>query len=253
LLLAPNLRLKAALHYIKTGFCIFFLLPAFICKAQYKVKGTVFDSSHRYTIESVSVMSTGGKGTSTDSMGRYSIDVNEKDSVWFSFLGKATPKYPVLNIQDVNRFDISLRIKMNYLAEVKVRTRIYKEDSVQNRKDYAKVFNFRRPNLSTMTSITPGGVGFDLDEIFRLFQFRKNRNMEKFRERLLAQEREKFIDHRFTKALVRTLTGLDGEQLTRFMTIYRPSYDFVLLSTDYDFRLYIKNSGEAFKQQGKSF
>ena len=85
-----------------------------------------------------------------------------------------------------------------------------------------------------------------------IFQFRKNKSMEKFRERLEDQEREKFIDHRFNKALVRRLTNLDGDDLNIFMLRYRPSYAFTLTATEYDFQLYIKKCFELIKSS-KSF
>ena len=141
---------------------------------------------------------------------------------------------------------------MPILREVTIRARNYKEDSAQNRKDYAKVFDFQRPNLGTMTSIGPTGAGIDLNELIRAFQFRKNRNMERFQDRLLQQEKDKFIDHRFNKALVRRLTNLDGDELERFMAVYRPDYEFTLYSSDYDFQLYIKEAHILFSKQ-KSF
>ena len=141
----------------------------------------MFDSSRLYRVEAVTVMNSGGKMTMTDSLGHYQIIVGEKDSIWFSYLGKPTPKYPVLKIVDVNQFDISLRLKSDVMKEVIVRNRSYRMDSIQNRKDYAKAFNFRRPNVGSMTSIGPSGAGIDLDELIRVFQFRKNRSMEKFR------------------------------------------------------------------------
>ena len=218
--------------------------------AQYKVKGVVYDSSRVYRIESVSVMSTGGKMTVTDSLGRYEIDVAEKDSVWFSFLGKPTPKYPVLKMPDASRFDIALQLKSTVMAEVKIRSRSYKMDSLQNRKDYAKIFNYQKVSVGSMTSIGPNGAGIDLQEVIRLFQFRKNKATLKFQERLLEQEQTKFVDHRFNKGLVKRITNLDGEELDRFMALYRPTYEFTLYSTDYDFHLYIKTAFGHFKGQG---
>jgi hypothetical protein len=252
LLLAPKLFLRYRTCYIKFSLACFWALLAYGAQAQYKVKGTVYDSSRLYRIESVTVLSTNGRGTATDSLGRYQLEVGEKDSVWFSFLGKSTPRYPVLKIPDINRFDIALRLKADVLPEVKIRSRIYKEDSLQNRKDYAKAFDFRRPNFGSLTSVNAMGAGIDIQELIRLFQFRKNKSMEKFRERLLEQEREKFVDHKFNKALAKRLTGLDGNELAAFMRQYRPSYEFALFSSDYDFQLYIKNAGEEFKK-AKSF
>ena len=91
------------------------------------------------------------------------------------------------------------------------------------------------------------GVGFDLDEIIRMFQFRKNKTMLRFQERLLQEEQEKFIDHRFNKQLVRRLTNLTGEELDSFMVLYRPAYQFTLVSSDYEFQSYIKTCFAYFK------
>lgn len=228
------------------------MLIAAIAPAQYKVRGTIFDTSHRYRIEAVTVLSTGGRITMTDSLGRYQIDAGEKDSIWFSYLGKPTPKYPVLRIPDISQFDIALTLKSDVMEEVKIRNRNYKLDSIQNRKDYAKIFDWRRPSVGSMTSIGPTGAGIDLDELIRVFQFRKNRATEKFRERLEEQERQKFIDHRFNRNLVIRLTGLEGEALNVFMLKYRPSYAFTLTASEYDFQLYIKKTFEQIKQS-KSF
>lgn len=221
--------------------------------AQYIVQGTVYDSSHTYPLEAVSVLATNGKGTVTSPSGHYIIEVGERDSIWFSYLGKPTVKFPVLQIRDVMQFDISLQVNITLLKEVTIRQPDYKQDSIQNRKNYEKVFNFQKPNIGTMTSIGPTGAGIDIDEVIRAFQFRKNKNMQKFQERLVQQEQDKFIDHRFNKGLVRRLTNLPDEQLDRFMVLYRPAYEFVLYSSDYDFQYYIKECYTLFKKDNGSF
>lgn len=220
--------------------------------AQYKVRGTVLDSSRNYPLQAVSVMTTSGRGTITDGDGQYTIEVNERDSIWFSYLGKPTVKFPVLKIQDSRQFDISLKVSIPVLPEVKVRPRNYRLDSIQNRIDYAKVFNFKKPDLESMTSIGPSGAGIDINELIRSFQFRKNRSTMAFRERLILQEQEKFIDHRFSPTLIRRLTGLEGEELKAFVVRYRPTYEFALFTSEYDFQLYIKTSAEKFRKT-KSF
>ena len=234
--------MKSFTLYIKTVAALILLCSIQEAAAQYKIQGTVYDSSRLYPLEAVSVLSTNGNGTLTNAEGHYSIEVGEKDSIWFSYLGKPTVKFPVLKITDVQHFEIALQINVPVLKEVTVRNRNYKEDSAQNRKDYAKVFDFRRPNLGTMTSIGPSGAGIDINELIRTFQFRKNRSMVRFQERLLQQEKDKFIDHRFNKALVRRLTNLPEDELNRFMVIYRPDYEFTLYSSDYDFQSYIKEA-----------
>jgi hypothetical protein len=240
---------KVSVRYTTILFFFFLLLTAEKSIAQYTVKGHVYDSSHAYAIELVTVQTTAGRMTLTDSNGFYSINVSEKDSVWFSFLGKPTPKYPVLKIADITRFDIALRLKTDVMKVVRIKTRNYKEDSAQNRKDYAKAFNFERPSFGSMTSVTSSGVGFDIGEIIRLFQFRKNRSMEKFKERLEQEELDKFIDHRFTKGLVKRLTGIaNEEELSDFMKKYRPTYEFTAGTSDYDFQFFIKIAYDEYKK-----
>jgi hypothetical protein len=213
----------------------------------FKLRGTVYDSTKTYPVISVSVITSSGKGTTTDIFGRYEIEVTETDSVWFSYLNKPTIKYPVAKILDNSHFDIAIHVNVPVLKEVIVRQRNYKLDSLQNRADYADAFNWRKPKLSP--SINGSSVGFNLDEIIRMFQFRKNKSAASFRERLLNEEREKFIDHRFSKALVLRLTGLVGDSRDSFMFRCRPSYEFCLYTGEYDFQLYIKQCYEAYKLQ----
>jgi hypothetical protein len=106
-----------------------------IALSQVKVSGRVFDMTQSIPLQSVSVMSTGGTGTVTDSSGHYMIVVHETDSLWFSYLGKPTPKYPVLTIANLQNFEISLHVNVTELKQVMVKPRNYKLDSTQNRED----------------------------------------------------------------------------------------------------------------------
>ena len=63
----------------------------------YTIRGMVFDSSRNYPMEAVSVISTSGNTASSNAEGFYKIEVGEKDSIWFSYLEKATVKFPVLS------------------------------------------------------------------------------------------------------------------------------------------------------------
>ena len=229
-------------------FTFFFLVLAAVAGAQsYKIRGMVYDSSRNYPLEAVSVLSTSGAGTLTNSEGYYEIAVSEKDSIWFSYLNKPTIKFPVLRITNPMSFDISLQVNVPVLREVKIYPRNYRQDSIQNRVDYAKVFNYHKPGLRPTISNYGAGVGFDLDEIINMFRFRRNRSMAAFQQRLLLEEQDKFVDHRFNKALVRRLTLLESPALDSFMQMYRPSYEFTQLSGDYEFQSYIRTAFYRFK------
>ena len=96
-----------------------------------QVKGTVYDSSRKYPVGLVTVLSTSGKGTITNDDGHYEIEVKEKDCIWFSYLNKPTMKFPVLAIMNPFAFDIALQVNVTVLKEVKLWQRNYRQDSIQ--------------------------------------------------------------------------------------------------------------------------
>ena len=236
-------------HTIYIVFIISFLFTATSVTAQtYKIKGVVYDSSRNYPMELVSVLSTSGTGTVTNADGYYEIEVTEKDSIWFSYLNKPTVKFPVMRIGNPMQFDISLQVNVPVMKEVKILPKNYRLDSLRNRQDYAKIFNYQKPTLKTVTPQYGAAVGFDLDEIINMFRVKRNRSMASFQRRLVMEEQDKYVDFRFNKALVRRLTLLDGAELDSFMRVFKPSYTFTKLAGDYEFRLYIKQALYRFKR-----
>jgi hypothetical protein len=214
---------------------------------EYTVRGYVLDSSRNYPMEAVTVQSTSGRMTLTNVEGFYQIRVTESDSISFSYLGKNTQKFPVLRIANPLQFDVALQVNVPVLREVKIRPRNYRQDSLQNRLDYAKIFNYQKPKIKTVSPQYGMGMGFDLQELINMFRFRRNKSMLAFQQRLLLEEEEKFIDFRFNKALVRRLTLLEPPELDSFVRVFRPSYDFAKEADDYQFRLYIKQAHYRFR------
>jgi len=216
-------------------------ITAYPCVAQVRITGRVYDISKYRPLEAVSVLTTSGSGTVSDSLGHYTIIVREDDSIWFSYLNRPTPKYPVKSIINYQNFEISLHVNSTELKEVKIMPRNYRLDSIQNRQDYAKAFNFQKPGIGSSMDMSPGGgVGLDLSEFIHMFQFQRNKRMLAFQNRLLEEEEEAYILHRFSRALIIKLTGLRGEPLNNFIKIYKPPVEFVEKSTDYEFQDYIK-------------
>lgn len=215
------------------------------------IAGNVYDISARRPLEAVAVLSTSGRGTITDSLGRYLITVPKTDSIWFSMIGKSTMKYPVDTIINTDNFNVMIHVRAADLPEVKVRNNYYKLDSIQNRRDYAKAFNFRKPTLrlSSNPNYNPGSLtaGFDLVELINIFRTRRNRNMEFLQNRLLEEEQQKYIDRRFSKKFVRELTLLNSPDLDSFMNRYRPTYELVTQLNDLELGYYINRCYEQYK------
>jgi hypothetical protein len=220
-----------------------------VVMGQVRIKGTVYDRSVRFAMPGVSVLGTSGGGTVTDSAGHYSIRLPPGDSIYFSYLGKATAKFPVREIDAALPFDMSLQVAIDSLPSVFVDPRDYRMDSLQNRIEYKKVFDFETGYIPTANS-GGAGMGIDMD---RFFDGRANRRMQAFQQRLEQEEKDAYIDHRFTRSLVIKITGLESPALDSFMRIYRPSYELVQsCATDYEFYKYIFDWAKSFSEIWKS-
>lgn len=228
-------------------------LAVFVKAQSVVVSGVVYDISGDRPIEAVMVNSTHAK-TITDSLGRYLIRIGAKDSIWFSLFGKQTPKYALDTITDLQHFNIMIHVADYDLPEVRVRNNYYRFDSIQNRIDYAKYFNYRPPGIKFVIPSNGHGsgglnVGFDLDEILNMFRFKRNKNLEFLEKRLAIQERDKYIDYRFTKRFVQKITHLEGEALQKFMNYCRPSYEALGLLNDLELGQYIQKKYAIYKKK----
>ena len=228
------------------------VLFRFVSIAQVEIKGTVYDRSQLNPMQGVSVMGTSGVGTVTDSLGRYSIKLPSEDSIYFSYLGKSTTKFPVKEIPFDQPFDMSLQVDVQALPSVYVRPRNYYADSLENRIEYQKIFEYGGGKYVENTKMNRRGgmgVGLDLD---MLFDSKKDRRMLAFQQRLIQEEQDKYVDHRFTKPIVKKITGLQPPALDTFMRLYRPSYEFVKsFVTEYEYYKYISDCARSFAEMWK--
>lgn len=236
--------------------CCFF----FTAKSQLTVSGTVFDSTKQIPVKDVLIKSSNGTTSLTDSLGRYAIVTTDRDSLTFIYNNKPTAKFAVKQIPNIANFEISLHVrlpeKFRTLREVKVYSRNYRQDSINNREQYSKLFNYQKPGLSTSTDAYSGAAGVDLDELINVFRFKRNRQLKRMQERLLEQEQENYINYRFNRNSVKRITGLDGKDLDIFMKAYRPDFEFTQTSSLVDFYQYILNASYDYKKkilmQGKT-
>ena len=230
------------------------LLLAGNISAQLTISGTVYDSSKVTPVKDVVVKSTEGTMTVTDSLGHYNIVATDRDSLTFTYRNKSTPRFSVKQIDNIGSFDISLRIrlpeKFRTLKEVRVFSRSYQQDSIANREEYAKAFNYSRPGIGTNGADSYSGTpGLDLDEFINIFRFRRNKQLKHLQNRLLEQEENNYINYRFNKTLVKRITHLDGQNLDTFMVRYRPDFLFTQNSSTVNFYQYILNSSYQFKKE----
>ncbi|HNP53206.1 MAG TPA: hypothetical protein PKK69_01255 [Ferruginibacter sp.] len=219
-----------------------FLCEARMVKAQFTVSGTVFDQSKVNYVEQVRVVSSSGVFAFTDSMGRYHIPVRPDDSLYFYYNNRPTQKFAVSAIDDPQHFNIVLHIpvKSRYrlMEEVTVISKSYRQDSLENRQTYAAIYDFQSPRAASSIS-ADGMSGLDLDQFINVFRFGYNKQRRALQKRLLEEEKEKFINNRFSKVFVRRITGIQGARLDSFMIWFRPDFAFTRDSDEITFNQYI--------------
>jgi hypothetical protein len=236
---------------------LFFTAPLVLlvvtAKCQLTISGTVYDSTRAIPVKDVVIQSSNGTTTTTDSAGYYAIVTTDKDSLTFIYLNKPTAKFAVKQIPNIGNFDISLHIrlaeKFRTLKEVRVYSKNFKQDSIENREQYAKLFNYEKPGIKLSSNDYSGAAGMDLDELINVFRFKRNRQLKKMQSRVLEQEKENYINYRFNKTTVKRVTRLEGKDLEDFMKEYRPNFEFTQQSSIVEFYQYILNASYQFKKE----
>lgn len=226
---------------------------AYIGKSQIIVSGIVYDSTKLIPLKDVVIQAGPGNTAISDSNGRYTIVTSEKDSLTFIYRNKPTAKFAVKQIENTGNFEISLHVrvteKFKLLKEVKIYSKNYRLDSLQNREQYASIFKYQRPGISPTTDSYTGAVGMDLNELINIFRFRRNKQLKKMQVRLLEQEKDNYINYRFNKTTVRRITKLQGKELDMFIKEYRPTFEFTENTSLVQFYQYIIDASYQFKKE----
>ena len=192
------------------------LLAARTAVGQVQITGTIYDESQRFAMSGVSVLGTSGIGTMTDSVGHYIIRLPLGDSIYFSYLGKTTNRFPVKDLAPDQPFNMALAISVDSLPAAFVRGKNYLLDSLATRKEYAKVFDYHSKYVNGMKTEKRGGMGIGLN-LDMFFNGKENRRMEAFQKRLVEDEHDNYVDHKFSRSIVRKITGLEPPALDTFM------------------------------------
>jgi hypothetical protein len=132
----------------------------------------------------------------------------------------------------------------------------YQRDSINARKEFAKVFAYKSPTISDAflkvdpyaehhddfiyaTNSTASLVGISLGSVIGLFT--NNESPESRLNRLAGRSEElTYVDRRFSKGKITAITKFTGEELAAFMDRYRPSITQIRQMSDYDIIVYIK-------------
>jgi hypothetical protein len=117
----------------------------------------------------------------------------------------------------------------------------YQMDSMERRNDLLHdMVSYKKPTFAL--SNTGAGLGISIDR-FSKHEKSKRRALDFFD----AQEREEYINYRYSAKLIEESTGFKDETLQNFMQQSRPSYDWLRANTSAeDIRYYINDQLKKF-------
>lgn len=225
-----------------------------------QVNGIVVDEITKILIVNASVNAS-GITVLTSSTGSFQLNnVGFGDTIIISHIGYQSYTFKHL-VSRMDTLKILLKNKSVAVQEVTIlRKRDYKLDSLNRRKQYESVFNYKAPtikdlfvNKSSLASnhytpiqnSTASLVSINLLSAISLIG--KNKApVSKLQKRLLKDEEDGFLDQKFSIEKVQSITSLKGDSLQNFMIQYRPTAEKTRQMTEYQLMLYIKDSYEQY-------
>ncbi|MBV9988907.1 MAG: hypothetical protein JO301_14605 [Chitinophagaceae bacterium] len=221
-------------------FLIVTLFLSLVSQAQRKtVWGYLRDSitSAPIVLASITNLNT-GRTAMTSNTGRFSIEISENHVLSFAAVGYHLDTIHFTNLHLLeDTLSLILSPLTHNLGNVTVRSSgfsRYQLDSLERRRDFLQdVGNYKIPAVAQANS--GAGIALNLDR-FSKREKAKRKAWSFFDD----NEKEAYINYRFTPELVMRYTGLKDDRLQQFMQQYRPSWDWLRRNTDEeDMKYYI--------------
>lgn len=226
-------------QYLPLLLCYFFTFQ----NVQAQVpEGVIYDQNTGETIRGVSI-TWGTARTISDVKGRFRLpnSISFPITLTASHIG-----YDSVSIRLFSLPDTLLRIflsgKTFGLDEVTVLgKRNSVRDSLWIRREFNDQFNFKPVKPWESLTVSPVGIGINLNVLFASFS-REQKQAKRLKAALIRDEREDYVDRRFTKTVIQTQTEIQDDELDVFHWYFRPTYDQLMDFTEYDLLMYIQNS-----------
>ena len=228
------------------------ILPTMVVLAQ-QPGGVVRDRETGLPIRSATI-NIGNLRTTTDAGGRFGLAAFTSFPITISasHIGYEPASITLYAAPDTV-LHLSLLPKTIGLKEVRVLGRRNSvKDSLWMREEYADQFNFKPVKPWQALTLAPVGIGINLNVLFASFS-REQKQSKLLKAALIRDEREDYVDRRFTKSLIQAQTGISETDLEVFHWFFRPGYAQLLGFTDYDLLLYIRDKYADFSTRREAY
>jgi hypothetical protein len=222
---------------MKQLFIILFFIDPIFCNAQLKMEGILKDIANDEPIERVNIRNINtGFTTTTAKDGKFDLEVKKNELIEITHISYETIRIRIKDEKNILFYNLVMRPQTIKLMEiiVKEKNKSYKADSLRTYETYKLILE--KPGTDEMSASTAPMANMS----------KKFREEQEFKENYAKWERQKYVDYMFNEKQIGKWTSLRGDSLQLFISTYKPSYEFIRKTNDYQYLLYIKNSLASF-------
>ncbi len=210
---------------------------------QVTVRGVVYDSVSRSVLSPVSIENLRThQGCFSNSLGEFAIEAELGDLLIFTHVGFNRKVVSLKVTDDAQHMKVYMTLKTTSLKPVTIKRgpTEYQKDSANRADIYKDVFDYQQQK-SAFSPVT---------SVYQKFS-KKYKNLRKFQEQIVDNEKQKFIDTRYTPELTAKLTRLEGEEVSSFMNQYPMDYEYARVATELEIKMWIKYNFQDYLKKGK--
>lgn len=189
-----------------------------------------------------------GQIVMTGNTGRFKLNVKPNDIISFAAVGYHFDTVQLSrSFLEKDSIDLFVSPLSHDLGNVTVTSKgmsAYQMDSMERRNDLLHdMVSYKKPTFALSNS--GAGLGISIDR-FSKHEKSKRRALDFFDK----NEKEAYINYRYSQQLVAESTGFKDDTLRQFMQQSRPSYDWLRNNpSDEDIRYYINDQLKQFKKE----
>jgi CarboxypepD_reg-like domain len=208
------------------------------------IKGVVFDGESQKPLFPVNVINVSTqRSVMTDEHGDFVIRAGTGEILSFTFPGYHTIE-KIINSNaplHIELLPINVKLPEYVLKDLTP----YQKDSIEMLALYGHELAQKpfKPSISFN-----GGVSFNglISSVAQRFT-KSYKNSKRFKENFKREQEQKYIDSRYTPALVTSLTLLKNDSLAQFMNTYKIDYSFARQATDLEIKSWIRNNYKEYR------
>lgn len=223
-------------------------------KAQLTLVGRTMTTTEGEVVQLASVINiNSGVRKISNRSGYFTIQVKQTDTLIVTAIGYDSLRLTSLHFDTSKNIDsilVWMKPKAARLKEVKIVASNPKRDSLARAAAEFLKTDPLMNNYDRILNREKGGLMSPLTAIYQQFS-KEGRDMAHFEDFVAYMEKQKLVDKRYNRNVIKRVTKLHELQLDEFMVFCKLSKDFVIESSDYDLIKAIQDCERNFMAQPK--